>query len=205
MRHVFRRCLVAALLLTGTGLAQAQTAPPPARIRGVIQAVDGNVLSVTTREGTAVKITQTDPLTVMAVKAVPLSAIGPGTYIGTAATPTADGTLSAQEVLLFPEAMRGAGEGHRPWDLTANSTMTNASVDAVVQSATGNVLTLKYKDGSVKVVVPPGTPLVTLAPAARDDLKPGETVFIGAATRAADGTLSASRITVSKAGVVPPM
>ena len=141
----------------------------------------------------------------MAVKAIPLSAIAPGTYIGTAATPTADGTLTAQEVLLFPEAARGTGEGHRPWDLSANSTMTNANVDAVVTGAAGNVLTLKYKDGSVKVVVPPGTPLVTMVPGARDDLKPGQTVFVGAATRAADGALSTRRVTVSKDGVVPPM
>lgn len=202
--HIFPRLLIAAFVLCVTSLA-TQAQAPTTRIRGTIQSVEGNILTVTTREGPVVKITLNDPLTVGTVKKAELSAITAGTYVGAAAAPGPDGTLSALEVLIFPEAARGTGEGNRPWDLTPNSAMVNANVDAVVQGNAGNVLTLKYKDGSVTVAVPPGTPIVTLAPAAREDLKPGQTVFIGAAARAADGTLSTSRVTVSKDGVAPPM
>jgi len=205
MLTLSRRCLVAALLLTGTGLAQAQTAPPPVRIRGTIQALDGNVLTVTTREGPIVKVTLNDPLTVATVKKLGLADIAPGSYIGTAAMPGPDGTLTALEVLVFPPTARGTGEGHGPWDLAANSTMTNANVEAVLQGTSGHVLTLTPKGQIVKVVVPPNVPIVTPAPAQREDLKPGQTIFIFAATRAADGSLSASRVTVSKQGVAPPM
>jgi len=205
MLTLSRRCLVAALLLTGTGLAQAQTAPPPVRIRGTIQALDGNVLTVTTREGPIVKVTLNDPLTVATVKKLGLADIAPGSYIGTAAMPGPDGTLTALEVLVFPPTARGTGEGHGPWDLAANSTMTNANVEAVLQGTSGHVLTLTPKGQIVKVVVPPNVPIVTPAPAQREDLKPGQTIFIFAATRAADGSLSASRVTVSKHGVAPPM
>jgi len=205
MLTLSRRCLVAALLLTGTGLAQAQTAPPPVRIRGTIQALDGNVLTVTTREGPIVKVTLNDPLTVVTVKKLGLADIAPGSYIGTAAMPGPDGTLTALEVLVFPPTARGTGEGHGPWDLAANSTMTNANVEAVLQGTSGHVLTLTPKGQIVKVVVPPNVPIVTPAPAQREDLKPGQTIFIFAATRAADGSLSASRVTVSKQGVAPPM
>lgn len=198
------RLLAAAILLCATTIT-AHAQAPTARIRGTIQSLEGNTLTVTTREGPVVKITLTEPLSVGTVKKAELSAITTGTYVGAAAVPGADGKLSALEVLIFPEAARGTGEGHRPWDLAPNSSMTNASVDAVVQANAGNVLTLKYKDGSVTIAVPPGTPIVKLAPAAREDLKPGQTVFIGAAARAADGTLSTGRVTVSKDGVAPPM
>lgn len=176
--------LLAAAVLLCASAAHAQA--PTQRIRGTIQSLDGNTLTVTTREGPVVKVTLSDPLTVGTMKKASLSAITAGTYIGTAAEPGPNGTLIALEVLIFPEASRGAGEGHRPWDLTPNSSMTNANVEAVVQGATGNVLTLKYKDGSVNVTVPPGVPIVTPAPAERADLKPGETIIIFAAARAAD-------------------
>jgi hypothetical protein len=204
MTAITRRLAVALLLCAAAPAAFAQ-APATTRIRGTIQSLEGNTLSVTTREGTPVKITLNDPLTVMTVKKVELSSITSGMYVGTAATPGADGTLTALEVLVFPEAGRGTGEGHYAWDLTPNSSMTNANVDAVVQGSAANVLTLTHKGGSVKVAVPPGTPVVTPVPASREDLKPGQTVFIFAATKAADGTLSTGRITVSKDGVAPPM
>ena len=207
MTHITRRLVTTLLILAPAGMAAAQTAPasPPVRIRGKIQALDGNILTVLTREGPVVKITLNDPLTVVALKKLELAAITPGSYLGIAAGPGTDGTLTALEVLVFPPAARGTGEGHGAWDLAPNSTMTNANVEAVVQSSAGNVLTLTPKGTSVKIVVPPRIPIVTPAPAQREDLKPGETIFIFAAARAADGSLSAGRITVSKDGVAPPM
>jgi hypothetical protein len=118
--------------------------------------------------------------------------------------PQPDGRLKAQEVLIFPETMRGVGEGHRAWDLTPDSTMTNATVEAAVSDVAGRVLTLTYKDGQQELVVPPGTPVVTLAPGDASLLKPGNYVFLGA-TQQPGGGLTASRITVGKDGLVPPM
>ena len=209
---VITRRLATALILSAIGFAaQAQTPPaatPPAapatRIRGTILSPDGNILSVTTREGPVVKVTLNDPLTVMTVKKVNLADVTAGKYVGAAAEPGPDGELIAREVLVFPETGRGTGEGHFPWDLTGKSSMTNANVDAVVQGANGNLLTLTHKGGSVKIRVPAGVPVVTPAPAAREDLKPGQVVFFGA-TKAADGSLSAGRVFVAKDGVAPPM
>jgi hypothetical protein len=135
---------------------------------------------------------------------VPLASIAPGTFIGTAARPAPDGELQAMELLVFPESARGTGEGHYPWDLAPGSTMTNANVEAAVPATSGRELTLAYKGGSVKVRVPPDVPVVTPSPASLADLKPGATVFLSA-MRAADGSLSTSRVTVSKDGVAPPM
>ena len=133
-----------------------------------------------------------------------LAAAGTGSFIGTAAVPQADGTLKAQEVVIFPESMRGVGEGHRAWDLTPDSTMTNATVEAAVAGAAGRELSLTYKGGEKKLVVPPGTPIVTLAPGDASLLKAGNHVFLSA-TQGADGIVTASRITVGKDGLVPPM
>ena len=161
-------------------------------------------MTVTTREGPQVAITFTEPLTVTAVKNVELASVQPGSYIGTAAERGPDGQLQAIEVLVFPESARGAGEGHRDWDLKPGSTMTNATVTAAVQGISGREVDLAYKGGSVKVNVPVGTPVVTFIPAERADLKPGAAVFL-TATKNPDGSLSASRVIVGKDGVVPPM
>jgi hypothetical protein len=108
------------------------------------------------------------------------------------------------EVLVFPEAMRGTGEGHFAWDLTPSSTMTNATVDSAVQGNDGRSLTLTARGQQIRVMVPPDVPVVTLIPAAMEDLKPGAQVFL-TATQGADGTLTAARVTVARDGVVPPM
>jgi hypothetical protein len=191
--------LAATLLAT---LAVAQT--PPTRIRGTIDAVDGQTLTVATREGPKVSIALPEKFGLASVKKVELSAIAPGTFIGTAAKPGADGQLEALEVVVFPESMRGTGEGHYDWDLAPGTSMTNANVDAAVQSKSGRELTLSYKGGSVKVTVPPDVPVVTTAPAERADLKPGAPVFV-VAKHAEDGSLSAAFIAVGKDGVAPPM
>lgn len=206
MQAVLSRRLAAALLLCAATSAHAQTPPPttPTRIRGTIKSLDGNTLSVATREGPVVQIKLNDNFTVGSLKKLELSAITPGSYIGTAAEPGPDGELVALEVLVFPEASRGAGEGHYAWDLTPKTTMTNANVEASVAGNTGNVLTLTHKNGTTKVRVPPDVPIVTPQPATRDDLKPGRAIF-SIAAKAVDGTLSAARVTVEKDGVAPPM
>ena len=183
--------------------AVAQNAPPT-RIRGTIAALDGQTLSVDTREGAKVNVLLTDPLTVSTVTKVELADIRPGTYVGIATRTAANGEQQALEVLVFPEAMRGAGEGHYPWDLEPGSMMTNGTVTGVVEATAGRELNLSFKDGSNKIIVPPATPIVTFAPAERADLKPGASVMFGA-TKNAEGKLAASRVTVSKNGVAPPM
>jgi hypothetical protein len=184
--------------------ATAQTAPPT-RIRGTISAVEGQAMTVTTREGPKVDITLTDPLTVVTVKNVDLASIAPGSYVGIATRTGADEALQAIEVLVFPEAMRGAGEGHRSWDLEPGSMMTNGTVTGAVQATSGRELNLSYKGDSKKIAVPPNAPVVTFAPAERADLKPGAPVVIFAATRNAEGKLATNRVTVGKDGVAPPM
>jgi hypothetical protein len=183
--------------------ASAQTAPPT-RIRGKIAEIQGQTMTVATREGPKVEVTLNDPLTVSTVKNVELASIAPKTYVGIATRTVPGGELRAIEVLVFPEAMRGAGEGHYPWDLEPGSMMTNGTVTGTVEATSGRELSLAFKDASNKIVVPPGTPIVTFAPAERADLKPGAPVFFSA-TKNAEGKLSASRVTVGKDGVAPPM
>jgi hypothetical protein len=183
-------------------LAMADT--PPSHIRGTIAGLDGQTLTIATREGPKVSVMLPEKPRIAAMKKVDLSAIAPGTFIGTAAQPGKDGELEAIEVLVFPEASRGTGEGHYDWDLSPGTSMTNANVDAAVTSKDGRELTLSYKGGSVKVTVPPNVPVVTPIPADRSDLKAGAPVFI-VALHNADGSLSAAFVAVGKDGVAPPM
>lgn len=200
------------LLLTATALALAGTLPAgsllaqgaPRRIRGTIDALTGRDLALTTREGGKVTVRLAENAGVSAVRKMALADITPGTFIGTAAEPGPDGVWRALEVLVFPEAMRGTGEGHFAWDLTPTSSMTNATVDSAVQGNDGKSLTLTARGQQVQVMVPPEVPVVTLIPASLEDLRPGAQVFLSA-TPAADGTLNAARVTVAKDGVVPPM
>ena len=195
----------ALLLAAGAALAalpaQAQT---PVRIRGAITSLDGQMLGVKTREGPEVKIKLTDNYTVSAVVPITMDQIKPGSFIGSAAAKQADGSLKAVEVLVFPEAMRGSNEGHFPWDLMPEATMTNATVEAVVDGTAGREMALTYKGGKQKIVVPANVPVVTFAPGDKTLLKPGAFVFIGS-QQAADGSFSAGRVAVGKDGFKPPM
>jgi hypothetical protein len=191
---------LAAGLLATAALADG----PPTRIRGTIAALDGATLTIATREGPKVMIMLPEKVSIASMKKLDLGSIAPGTFIGTAAQPGADGELKAMEVLVFPEAMRGTGEGHYDWDLAPGTSMTNANVDAAVQGNSGRELTLSYKGGSVKVVVPPDVPVVTPVPATRADLKEGAAVFV-VARKADDGMLNAGFVAVGKDGVAPPM
>ena len=197
------RCAFLATLAALT-LAGAAHAADAQRIRGTIEQVQGPVLTIATREGPTVAVTLTPDARIAALVPADLAAAGTGSFIGTAAVPQPDGTLKAQEVLIFPEAMRGVGEGHRAWDLTPDSTMTNATVEATVAAASGPELTLTYQGGQQRLVVPPGTPVVTLEPGNEQLLRPGSHVFLGASPNQ-DGSFSATRIMVGKDGLVPPM
>lgn len=197
------RALGFASLLALTSAAFAQTATPP-RVRGTIEVVSATELKVASREGPMVALRLADNLRVVAVAKAALSDIKSGTYIGTAAMPRPDGSLMALEVLIFPEAMRGAGEGHRPWDLMPESTMTNATVAETVGRVEGQTLTLTYKEGQKTVVVPPEAPIVTFAPATRADLKPGARVMVSV-TQSGSEPVTATSIVVGRDGVDPPM
>jgi hypothetical protein len=195
--------ILAVLLLAAASLsAFAQT---PVRVRGTIQEFDNQTLTVRTRTGETVKIKLADKFAVAGVAPATLADVTTGKFIGTATLGQKDGALVALEVLIFPEAMRGANEGHYPWDLQPESLMTNATIaDVAAGSGPGRVLTLKYKDGEKKILVPDGVPIVTFLPAERSELKPGAHVFVGT-QRQADGTLTAGRVNVGLNGLVPPM
>jgi hypothetical protein len=183
--------------------AQQQTSM--VRIRGTIENVDGNTLGIKTREGTDVKVKMTDNVAVFAVVKTQLSEIKEGSYIGVTAMPEPDGTQKAIAVHIFPENQRGAAEGFRPWDARANSTMTNATVAQTVKGTDGQNITVKYKDGEKKVVVPPETPIVTFVASDKSEIKPGAKLIIFGAAKKDDGTLEANRVNVGRDGVTPPM
>jgi hypothetical protein len=184
--------------------ALAQT-PPTVRIRGTIEAVDGSVLSIKSREGTDMKVRMTDNVAVFGVVKTELSEIKEGSYIGVTAVPEPDGVQKAVAVHIFPENQRGAAEGFRPWDQRANSTMTNATVAQTVKGTDGQNILVKYKDGEKKVLVPPGTPIVTFVAGDKAELKAGAKIIIFGAVKKDDGTLEANRVNVGRDGITPPM
>jgi len=184
--------------------AQAQQ-PPTVRIRGTIESVDGPVLMIKSREGTDLKVKMTDDLKVIGIAKTSLSDIKPGSYIGVSAMPQPDGSQKAFAIHIFPEAMRGAAEGHRPWDQRPNSTMTNATVAETVASVDGQVIQVKYKDGEKKVVVPPDAAIVAFADGEKSEIKPGAKIIIFGAMKKDDGSLETNRIGVGRGGIAPPM
>jgi hypothetical protein len=180
-----------------------QTSPAPTRVRGVIDRVDVNDIEVTTRAGEKVTLKLAENAGVTWIEPIKVSAIKPGSFIGTAAVTQPDGTLKALEIQVFPESMRGVGEGHRPWDLGAGSTMTNGTVGDL-KVANGRTLTLIYKGGEQKVFVPEKAPVITYEPATRAALTKGAHVIV-TAMQNPDETMIATRIGVGKGGLVPPM
>jgi len=193
---------LAFLLAASTAVAQQ---PEIVRVRGTIEKNDGQVLTLKGRDGAALTLKLADNAPVRTVVKMSLADVKQGSFVGITAMPQPDGTQKAVEIHIFPEAMRGTGEGHRPWDLMPNSTMTNANVDSVVAGVDGETLVLKYKDGEKKFTVPANVEVVMFAPATMADLKPGEKVFTAAAKKLPDGTLEAASIVVGRNGVNPPM
>ena len=195
--------LIALALIAVSFQASAQQTSP-SRVRGTIESVDGETLNVKSRSGEDVKLTMTGDIRVVGIVKIALSDIKVGSFIGTTTVPVPDGGNSAVEVHVFPEDMRGTGEGSRPYDLRPNSTMTNATVAETVAGNDGHTLTIKYKDGEKKVIVAPDTPVVTYVPADKSDLKAGAKV-IAFMKKLPDGSFETNRVSVGRDGLTPPM
>jgi hypothetical protein len=204
-RSTFVRPLVIFAAIAASSLyAIAQQPPTPSWVRGTIEAVDGDVLSVKSRSGEDVRLHLTGDARVVGITRIALSDIKVGSFIGTTTVPGPDGGANAVEVHVFPEDMRGTGEGSRPYDLRPNSTMTNATVAQTVAGNDGHTLMIKYKDGEKKVVVSPDTPVVTYVPADKSDLKAGAKV-IAFVKPLPDGSFETNRVSVGRDGLTPPM
>jgi len=174
------------------------------RVRGTVVSLSGDQLKVNSREGKPVTVTLQPGWKVSAVAKASIGDIKPGDFVGIASLPKSEGGDGALEVLILPPQLKGMGEGSYVWDLKPNSTMTNATVADAVKSVSGSTVTVNYHGKEKKISIPDGTPVVTLAPATPDDVKPGAVVFVST-DKGADGSLSAAQLIVGKNGVVPPM
>ncbi|WP_341315892.1 hypothetical protein WN982_31180 [Paraburkholderia sp. IMGN_8] len=202
LRAIVAPALVAGTLLAAGPAAQAQNTAPTG-VRGTVTSLSGDLLKVHTRDGNDVDVKLAKDTPIRGVAIANVNDIKPDSYVGTAAIPQADGTLKALEVHVFPASMRGAGEGHRPWDLGSNSTMTNGTVGSLVVS-NGRTITVKYKDGEKKIVIPQDVPIVSLESGDRSLLVPGAKVVLFA-HKEADGSMAANFISAGEHGLTPPM
>src|SRR5271169_281814 len=204
-RSTLTRPLIAvAIVVASSLLAIAQQPPTPTRLRGTIEGVAGDTLSVKSRSGEDVRLHMTGDMRLVGIIKISLADIKLGSFIGTTTVPGPDGRQNAVEVHVFPEDMRGTGEGSRPYDLRPNSTMTNATVAETVAGNDGQTLMIKYKDGERKVVVGPDTPVVTYVPADKSELKAGAKI-IAFVKQLPDGSFETNRISVGRDGLTPPM
>jgi hypothetical protein len=206
---IMSRKLISLLQLVGLTMVLVAPAawaqePPPVRIRGTIESIEGSTYVVKNRGGAELKVTISENPQIAGIVKASLSDVKQGSFVGVTAMPQADGGQRALEVHIFPESMRGTGEGHYPWDLRPQSTMTNANVDERVTAVDGQTLTLKYKDGEKKIFVPTNTPIVAYVPGDKNDLKGGAKVFI-IAVKQPDGTLQGRAWRVGRDGITPPM
>jgi hypothetical protein len=199
MTKLFASLAVVAFAAT-TALAQA---PQTVRLRGTIEKIDGNTLLAKSDKGDELKINLADKMTVVGVVKASMADIKDGAFIGSGAMPQPDGSQKAIEVHIFPEAMRGTGEGFRAWDGAPNSTMTNGAVGSTVTSVDGPAITVKYKDGEKKIIVGPDVPIVRYEIADMSAVRPGAAFTVVAAAKQPDGSFSISRINVGRDGVVP--
>lgn len=204
MKHSIRLRHFSAAALVALSLTGSAWAADPVHVRGTVASVDGSAVKIKTNDGRDIGLTIGDDWKIAGVVPASLSDVKAGVFIGTANVQDASGNR-ALEVVVFPEKMRGTGEGDYGWDLKPKSSMTNANVEQSVQSVDGSTVTLKYKGGEKKVVIAPSTPIVTFADATKDDVKPGAKVFIAGAP-SADGTMMMKGfIAVGKDGTAPPM
>src|ERR1700690_2876875 len=167
-----RKMILSAAFVVAATAALAQAPADMVRVRGTVQSVDGSMLTVKSRDGPDLKIKLADNAVIRPVTGKTIADVKQGLFVGITAMPQPDGTQKAVEIHIFPEAARGTGEGHRPWDLMPNSTMTNANVETEVAVADGKDLVLKYKDGEKKFIVPTNIEVVLFAPGTTADLKP---------------------------------
>ena len=203
MSRTIRMTMAGALVLAACATAFAQQAQTM-RVRGTIAKVDGDALTLKGSDGAEHKLTLTGNAMIVAVVKSSMAEVKEGVFLGSAAMPQPDGSQKALEVHIFPEQMRGTGEGHRPYAPVPNSTMTNGTAaGATVASTDGSTILLKYKDGEKKIVVPPGVPIVRYEIGSKADLKAGAAFTVLAATKKPDGSLEAARINVGRDGTVP--
>ena len=202
MRTAAIRAALFAVAAFAVTAAQAQ-APQTGRLRGVIEKVDGNTVLAKSDKGDALTLNLADKMLVVAVVKASMADIKDGDFIGSGAMPQPDGSQKAIEVHIFPEQMRGTGEGFRPWDGAPNSTMTNGTAGSAVTGVDGPVVTVKYKDGEKKIIVTPDVPIVRYEIADMSAVKPGAAFSIVAAVKKPDGSFDISRINVGRDGVVP--
>jgi hypothetical protein len=198
-RHVF------GIAVFALALAPSAWAQDTVRVRGAVERVDGNTLLIKSRDGAELKVVLASNALIVAIVKASMADIKQGSFVGVTGMPQADGSQRAIEVHIFPEAMRGTGEGHYPWDLRPGSTMTNANVEQTVTGVDGQTLSVKYKDGEKKLIVPPDAAIVTYTPGDKSELKPGTKIFIAAAKKLPDGTLEAPRVNYGRDGLTPPM
>jgi hypothetical protein len=179
----------------------APQAPPPVRVRGTLQSVDGSMLTVKARDGAEMKVKLADNAPVNEIMKASLADVKTGAYVAVTGMPQPDGSQKALAVYIFPEAQRGLAEGHRPWDFAPNSTMTNATVDAQAAGVDGQTLTVKYKDGEQKILMTPATEITIASRKSAADLKPGQKISVFAAKKLPDGMLEAPNISFGDYGV----
>ena len=201
---LIRPLLAVAMVAASTIYAIAQQPPTPTRVRGTIETVEGDMIAVKSRSGEDFKLRMAGDMRLVGIAKISLSDIKLGSFIGTTTVPGPDGGNNAVEVHVFPEEMRGTGEGSRPFDLRPNSTMTNATVAESVTGNDGHTLLIKYKDGEKKVLVTPDTAIVTYVHADKAELKAGAKV-IAFFKKLPDGSFEANRISVGLNGLTPPM
>ena len=203
MRSTYSAGVVIALLAV-PALAQTPAGTTPTRVTGTVDKLDGNNLTVNMKDGPAVTVLLADNAAVFGVEKRSLANIKPGDYLASGGVRGTDGKIHAVEVRIFPETLRGTGEGQRPWDVKQDGVMTNATVGTVSQSPQGGVIHVKYKEGESEYTVGPEVPIVAYVAGDRSLLKPGAAVLT-IAQKKPDGSLTAARVTAEKDGVKPPM
>lgn len=202
-QRVINAIAAVAVILTAATFAEGAAAATRTRVKGTVDSLDGSMLSVKTQDGNKVLVTLAADWTARGRYKVQATDIKPGDFVGIASQPTESGGNGALEVVVFPASMKGTGEGDRPWFAKPNSSMTNATVTNAVKSVEGPVLTLTYKGGEKKISIPQGTPIVTLGPASRGDVKAGAAVLVSGDSNS-DGGISAKQVDVEESGPLPP-
>lgn len=203
-QHVKRAFAVAVGIIAALAFAHDSLAAERVRVRGTVESLDGETLKLKTRDDKRVTVVLKTDWSVRGRFKVSAADIKPGDFVGIASEPTSSGVNGALEVVIFPVAMKGTGEGDRPWSGKPNSSMTNATVANAVKSVDGPTLTLTYRGGEKKISIPQGTPVVTLGPATKDDIKTGASVLISGENDG-DGAISSKLVEVDKGGIAPPM
>ncbi|WP_213740352.1 hypothetical protein [Bradyrhizobium sp. dw_411] len=196
----FAAALIPMALVSASAFADGT----PVRVRGSVVSLEGTKLVVHAKDGKDVTVNLSDNFAALAVVKSSMADIKEGTFIGTATVTQPDSTLRSLEVVVFPDKMRGTGEGHYPWDLGSNSMMTNATVANAVKGVEGQTITVTYKGGEKKIDVPANVPVVTIVPATKEEIKPGAIVFVPT-MRQTDGALNGGAVLFGKDGVIPPM